>query len=70
MTHVKRHEADGCGLDATVETLAHDPAPIPLARLTSGRTALAIAHAGATYRLRVTRANKLILTKDVEDKAD
>lgn len=35
----------------------------PLKRLTGGRRELAIAHAGETYLLRVTKANKLILTK-------
>ena len=42
-------------------------APTPLTQLTSGRRELAISHAGATYVLRVTRANKLILTKDSAD---
>lgn len=41
--------------------------PTPLKRLTAGRKELAIAHAGATYVLRVTKANKLILTKDSEE---
>ena len=41
--------------------------PTPLTQLTSGRRELAISHAGATYVLRVTRANKLILTKDSVD---
>ena len=38
-------------------------AATPLKRLTGGRRELAIAHAGETYVLRVTKANKLILTK-------
>jgi len=42
-------------------------APTPLKRLTAGRKELAIAHAGATYVLRVTKANRLILTKDSEE---
>lgn len=42
-------------------------APTPLKRLTAGRKELTIAHAGATYVLRVTKANKLILTKDSEE---
>ncbi len=36
---------------------------VPLKRLTAGRKALKIAHAGETYLLSVTKANKLILTK-------
>ena len=36
---------------------------VPLKRLTAGRSALKIAHAGETYLLRITKANKLILTK-------
>lgn len=36
---------------------------VPLKRLTAGRKALKIAHAGETYLLRITKANKLILTK-------
>jgi hemin uptake protein HemP len=42
---------------------------VPLKRLTAGRKALKIAHAGETYLLRITKANKLILTKPaVEEK--
>jgi len=41
--------------------------PTPLKRLTAGRKEIAIAHAGSTYVLRVTKANKLILTKDADD---
>ncbi len=40
---------------------------VPLKRLTSGRKALKIAHAGETYLLRITKANKLILTKPAKD---
>lgn len=40
---------------------------VPLKRLTAGRKALKIAHAGETYLLRVTKANKLILTKPAVD---
>lgn len=40
---------------------------VPLKRLTSGRKELKIAHAGETYLLRVTKANKLILTKPATD---
>ncbi len=36
---------------------------VPLKRLTAGRDAVKIAHAGEMYLLRVTKANKLILTK-------
>jgi hemin uptake protein HemP len=36
---------------------------VPLRRLTAGRKALKIAHAGKTYLLQITKANKLILTK-------
>jgi hemin uptake protein HemP len=41
---------------------------VPLKRLTAGRKALKIAHAGETYLLRITKANKLILTKPATDK--
>ena len=40
---------------------------VPLKRLTAGRKALNIAHAGETYLLRITKANKLILTKPATD---
>ena len=40
---------------------------VPLKRLTAGRKALKIAHAGETYLLRITKANKLILTKPAAD---
>ncbi len=40
---------------------------VPLKRLTAGRKELKIAHAGETYLLRITRANKLILTKPATD---
>lgn len=40
---------------------------VPLKRLTAGRKALKIAHAGETYLLRITKANKLILTKPATD---
>ena len=36
---------------------------VPLKRLTAGRKELKIAHDGATYLLRITKSNKLILTK-------
>ena len=36
---------------------------VPLKHLTAGRKALKIAHAGETYLLQITKANKLILTK-------
>jgi hemin uptake protein HemP len=39
---------------------------VPLKRLTSGRKKVKIAHAGETYLLQVTKANKLILTKPKE----
>jgi len=51
---------------ATVRS-GRDTSPTPLTQLTLGRRELAISHAGATYVLRVTRANKLILTKDSAD---
>lgn len=42
---------------------------VPLKHLTAGRKALKIAHAGETYLLSITKANKLILTKPaVEEK--
>ena len=40
---------------------------VPLQRLTAGRKAVKIAHAGETYLLRITKANKLILTKPATD---
>ena len=36
---------------------------VPLKRLTAGREEIKIAHDGATYLLRITKSNKLILTK-------
>ena len=36
---------------------------VPLKRLTAGRKELKIDHDGATYLLRITKSNKLILTK-------
>ena len=39
---------------------------VPLKQLTAGRKALKIAHAGETYLLQVTKANRLILTKPKE----
>ena len=36
---------------------------VPLKRLTGGRKDLKIGHDGATYLLRITKSNKLILTK-------
>ena len=36
---------------------------VPLKRLTAGRKEIRIAHDGATYLLRITKSNKLILTK-------
>ena len=40
---------------------------VPLTRLTAGRKALKIVHAGEMYLLRITKANKLILTKPTRD---
>ena len=40
---------------------------VPLKHLTAGRSTLKIAHAGETYLLRITKANKLILTKPAAD---
>ncbi|MBC7711309.1 MAG: hemin uptake protein HemP [Rhizobacter sp.] len=40
---------------------------VPLKHLTAGRNTLKIAHAGETYLLRITKANKLILTKPAAD---
>lgn len=42
---------------------AATPAIVEAADLLRGTPEVAIRHAGQTYRLRVTRANKLILTK-------
>ena len=43
---------------------------VPLKRLTAGRKEIKIAHDGATYLLRITKSNKLILTKAEAAKAD
>ena len=40
-----------------------EPADIDTADLLGGRTEIRIRHAGAIYRLRITRGGKLILTK-------
>lgn len=47
----------------TQPSVANAVDTVPLKRLTAGRKALKIAHAGETYLLRITKANKLILTK-------
>ena len=39
------------------------PARVQADELFGGRREIVIEHAGAQYRLRITRANKLILTK-------
>lgn len=49
-------ESRGDGCSSNVDT-------VPLRHLTAGRKALKIAHAGETYLLQITKANKLILTK-------
>ena len=41
---------------------------VPLKRLTAGRKELKIGHDGATYLLRITKSNKLILTKNDDAK--
>lgn len=66
---VHRSSAARAGVTPTLarDGLAALALPTPLKRLTAGRKELAIAHAGATYVLRVTKANKLILTKDSEE---
>ena len=43
--------------------LAGQNGVVPLKRLTAGRKEIKIAHDGATYLLRITKSNKLILTK-------
>ena len=48
---------------APASTSASQNGVVPLKRLTAGRKELKIAHDGATYLLRVTKSNKLILTK-------
>lgn len=40
-----------------------EPADIDTAELLGDRTEIRIRHAGAIYRLRITRGGKLILTK-------
>ncbi len=67
---LKRRVVVGNAAPAGVGVMALAPsdkgggnAATPLKRLTGGRRELAIAHAGDTYLLRVTKANKLILTK-------
>jgi hemin uptake protein HemP len=42
---------------------ANPPRSIESATLFAGRTELLIIHNGSPYRLRITRQNKLILTK-------
>lgn len=55
--------ATGTVDSGTVPGPANANVATPLRRLTGGRRELTIAHAGETYVLRVTKANKLILTK-------
>lgn len=50
-------EAGSAGAPAAVG------AAVPLKRLTAGRKEISILHDGSTYLLRVTKSNKLILTK-------
>ena len=47
-----------------VAGLAAQNGAVPLTRLTAGRKEMKIAHDGATYLLRITKSNKLILTKE------
>ncbi len=42
---------------------SHTQAPIPAERLFQGNQEVQIVHNGGTYRLRITRNGKLILTK-------
>ena len=49
--------------NATSQNATSQNGVVPLKRLTAGRKELKIAHDGATYLLRVTKSNKLILTK-------
>ena len=42
---------------------SHPPAPIPTEHLFQGALEIQIVHNGETYRLRITRNGKLILTK-------
>lgn len=42
---------------------SQEPLPLVAAVLLAGRKEVAIAHDGELYRLRLTRQNKLILTK-------
>ncbi|CAO3361258.1 hemin uptake protein HemP [Azospirillum melinis] len=52
--------------DSAVSVPASFAASLPVVesgRLMSGSREIVIQHAGQSYRLRVTRANKLILTK-------
>ena len=59
--------ASGALPQAPSANLAHHGA-IPLKRITAGRKEMKIDHDGATYLLRVTKSNKLILTKEAAAK--
>lgn len=57
---VRRINPDRLGSSAAA---APQNGVVPLKRLTAGRKELKIGHDGATYLLRITKSNKLILTK-------
>jgi len=59
--------ASGEMAQAYTSNLAHHGA-VPLKRITAGRKEMKIDHDGATYLLRVTKSNKLILTKEAAAK--
>ena len=60
-TVVRRVNVDRTGSNHTA--LGTQNGVVPLKRLTEGRKEIKIAHDGATYLLRITKSNKLILTK-------
>ena len=49
--------------DSAVESGAAEQRQIPSASLFHGRREIVIVHHGQEYRLRITKADKLILTK-------
>ena len=59
--------ASGALPQAPSANLAHNGA-VPLKHLTAGRKEMKINHDGATYLLRLTKSNKLILTKQAATK--
>jgi len=59
----ERHAMHDIAVSAPASFIAASLPVVESARLMSGSREIVIQHAGQSYRLRVTRANKLILTK-------